>query len=139
MYPCIISSLCISKPIELGIEVINYWFHRKQELISQRFTNDFIIESIKFLLNNNVLFDDHMYLYLLGTAMSTKCAPVCLFNCRLAETKLFINKLPKYFNKSECKLIMELLKRYMDDGLCFGHQLLHDRGPYDIETSPLIC
>ena len=65
--------------------------------------------------------------------------PVCLFNCRLEETKLFINKLPKYFNESECKLIMELLKRYMDDGLCFGHQLLHDRGPYDIETSPLIC
>ena len=99
MYPCIISSLCISTPIELGIEVINYWFHRKRELISQRFTNDFIIESIKF----------------------------------------FINKLPKYFNESECKLIMELLKRYMDDGLCFGHQLLHDREPYDIETSPLIC
>ena len=65
--------------------------------------------------------------------------PVCLFNYRLEETKLFINKLPKYFNESECKLIMELLKRYMDDGLCFGHQLLHDRGPYDIEISPLIC
>ena len=71
---CIISSLCISTPTELGIEAINYWFHRKRELISQRFTNDFIIESIKFLLKN-VLFYDHMYLYLLGTAMGTKCAP----------------------------------------------------------------
>ena len=72
---CIISSLCISTPTELGIEAIDYWFHRKRELISQRFTNDFIIESIKFLLKNNVLFYDHMYLYLLGTAMGTKCAP----------------------------------------------------------------
>ena len=72
---CIISSLCISTPTELGIEVINHWFHGKRELISQRFTNDFIIESIKFLLKNNVLFYDHMYLYLLGTAMGTKCAP----------------------------------------------------------------
>ena len=47
----------------------------------------------------------------LGTAMSTN----------LEETKLFSNELPKYFNESECKFIIELLKRYMDDGLSFGH------------------
>ena len=39
--------------------------------------------------------------------------------CYLEETKLFTSELPKYFNESECKLIMELLKRYMDDGFIF--------------------
>ena len=62
-----------------------------------------------------------MYLQLLGTAMDTKCAPryACPAVGYLEETKLFINKLPKYFNVSELKLIMELLKRYMDDGFIF--------------------
>ena len=35
----------------------------------------------------------------------------------LEKTKRFTYELPKYFNESECKLIMERLKRYMDD--CF--------------------
>ena len=37
----------------------------------------------------------------------------------LEETKLVTNELPKYFNGSKCKLIMELLKRYMDSGFIF--------------------
>ena len=75
MYSCNISSSCTSIPTELGVEAISYWFHRKRELIPQRFTNDFITESLKFALKNNVLFGDHIYLYLLGTAMDTKCVP----------------------------------------------------------------
>ena len=53
--------------------------------------------------------------------MGTKFAPLyaCLTVGYLEDTKLFTNKLPKYFNESECKLIMELLKRYMDDGFIF--------------------
>ena len=60
-----------------------------------------------------------MYLQLLGTAVGTKCALpyACLTVGCLEETKVFTNKLPKCFNESEWKLIMELLKRYMDD--CF--------------------
>ena len=62
-----------------------------------------------------------MYFQLLGTAMGTKCAPLyaCLTVDYLGETKLFTNELPKYFEKSEYKLTMELLKRYMDDGFIF--------------------
>ena len=120
MYSCDISSLYISIPTELGIEAVNYWLHKKRELIPQRFTNDFIMESLKFVLKNNkVLFDDHMYLQLLGTAMSTKCAPSYAYltvRC-LEKTKLFTCEIPKYFNECECKLNMEQLKRYMDD--CF--------------------
>ena len=62
-----------------------------------------------------------MYLQLLGTVMGTKCAPpyACLTVGYLEETKIFTNELPKYFKESECKLIMELLKRYMDDDFIF--------------------
>ena len=62
-----------------------------------------------------------MYLQLPGTAMGTKCAPpyACLTVGYLEETKLFTYELPQYFNESECELIMELLKRYMDDGFIF--------------------
>ena len=49
-----------------------------------------------------------MYLQLLGARNECiMCSPVCLVK---KETKLFTNKLPKYFNESECKLIMDLLK-----------------------------
>ena len=53
--------------------------------------------------------------------MVTKCPSsfACLTAGYLEVARLFINELPKYFNESECKLIMELLKRYMDDGLIF--------------------
>ena len=53
--------------------------------------------------------------------MGTKCAPpfACLTVGYLEKTKLFTNKLPKYFNESECKLIMELLKRDRNDGFIF--------------------
>ena len=120
MYSCDISSLYILIPTELGVEAISYWLHKKRELIPQRFTNDFIMESLKSVLKNNkVLFNDHMYLELLGTAMSTKCAPPYAYLTvhYLEKPKRFTYELPKYFYESECKLIMERLKRYMDD--CF--------------------
>ena len=48
------------------------------------------------------------------------CSPYsCLTVGYLEETKLFAYEVQKYFNESECKLIMELLKRYMDDGFIF--------------------
>ena len=78
--------------LKLGTDAVSYWLHQRRESIPQQFTNDFIIESLKFALkNNNVLFDDHMYLQLPGTAMGTKCAPpyACLTAGYLEETKLF--------------------------------------------------
>ena len=53
--------------------------------------------------------------------MGTKCAPLyaCLTVGYLEATKRFTSELQKYINESECKLIMELLKRYMDDGFIF--------------------
>ena len=132
MYSCDISSLYTAIPTELGMDAISYWLHKKRKLIPQLFTNDFIIESLKFVLKNNNVFFDDLYLYLYLTiwwhvpsitwnSNEHKCAPsyACLTVGYLKETKRFTYELPKYFNESECKLIMELLKRYMDDGFIF--------------------
>ena len=46
---------------------------------------------------------------------------ICLSNCWLfkRDKTFHHNELQKYFNESERRLIMELLKRYMDDGFIF--------------------
>ena len=63
-----------------------------------------------------------MYLQLPGTAIRAKCAPLyaCLTVGYLEDKTFHRKKLPKYFNESERRLIMELLKRYMDMVLSFG-------------------
>ena len=43
-------------PTELAIEAIRYWLHKKQDIIPQWFTNDFIIESLKFVLKKQQCF-----------------------------------------------------------------------------------
>ena len=62
-----------------------------------------------------------MTTYTFVPSLGTKYAPpyACLTVGYLEETKLFTYELPQYFNESECELIMELLKRYMDDGFIF--------------------
>ena len=85
-----------------------------------------MIESLKFVLKTTTTvswkqhvtkFDDHIYPQLLGTAIGTKCASsyACLTVGYLEETKPFTKELQKYFNVSECKLIMEPLQRYTKD------------------------
>ena len=50
MYSCDIESLYTSRPTEFGLEAIEYWIMRKRDLIQQRFTTEFILELIKFIL-----------------------------------------------------------------------------------------
>ena len=114
---CDISILYSLIPTEFGIEAIRYWLNKKQGLIPQWFTNDFIIDSLKFVLKKKQYFIWWPHV----PSMGTKCAPpyACLTVGFFEEAKLFTNELPKYFNGSKCKSIMELLKRYMDDGFIF--------------------
>ena len=80
MYSCDIESLYTSRPTEFGLEAIEYWIMRKRDLIQQRFTTEFILELIKFILkNNNFLFHSKMFNRITGTAMGTKCAPSYVF------------------------------------------------------------
>ena len=61
---------------ELGLRAVNFWLSKHPELIHKRFTKEFILESIKIILeNNNFLFNDLMHNQIRGTAMGTKFLP----------------------------------------------------------------
>ena len=62
-----------------------------------------------------------MFNQICGTAMVTKCALPYAYQ---GVTKLFMQKLPKYFYNEECLLIKELFKRYMDGGFIFCSKYL---------------
>ena len=59
-----------------------------------------------------------MFLQLVGTAMGTKFAQpyVCLNVGYLEETILFPQPLALHFTLTECKVIEEIFKCFMDDG-----------------------
>ena len=62
-----------------------------------------------------------MFNQICGTAMVTKCALPYAYQ---GVTKLFMQKLPKYFYNEECLLIKEFFKRYMDGGFIFCSKYL---------------
>ena len=87
-----IVSLYTSISHELGITAIKYWITKHRDLIPERFTIEFIMESLKFVLNNNnFIFDGQMRHQETGTSMGTKLAPpyACLSIGYLEETVLF--------------------------------------------------
>ena len=58
------------------LEAIEFWLDKYPSLIHRRFTNQFILEGIKTILeNNNFLFGDQFCNQIRGTAMGTKFAP----------------------------------------------------------------
>ena len=114
---CDIQSFYTSIPTDLGLKAISYWI--KKDLILDRFTYDFIIESLDFVLNNNnFLFDDQLYHQQKGTTMGKIVAPpyACLVIGYLEEVILFPRELPKHFPPHICKIIESFFKRFMDDG-----------------------
>ena len=103
---------------DLGIKAINSWLSKYPELIYERFSKEFILESIKIILeNNNFYFNDKMYTQVRGTAMGTKFAPTyaTLVLAHLEE-KLYVQTEIK-FDKDFARYIKDNWKRFLDD--CF--------------------
>ena len=90
------------------------------------FTKTFHSAASFKLLNNNFQFDSYVILQLVGPAMGTKFAPpyACLSVGYLEETILFPQLLPLYFTLTECKLIEEIFKHFMDDSFVYGQKML---------------
>ena len=108
MYSYDVVSLYTSIPHELGLTAIDYWIDARSDLIPERFSTSFILEAIKFVLENNSFsFNNKMFRQILGTAMGTKLAPpyACLTMGYLEETILFPITLKKYFNSQSCDYI----------------------------------
>ena len=63
-------------PHEYGLEAIEYWLDKFPESLHRRFPKEFVLESVKFILeNNNLNFDNEYFNQIKGTAMGTIFAP----------------------------------------------------------------
>ncbi|GAB1597911.1 uncharacterized protein LOC115215981, partial [Argonauta hians] len=63
-------------PHEYGLEAIQYWLNHSPTTLHERMNQDFIIEGLKFILQNNYFgFNNTTYRQTSGTAMGTKAAP----------------------------------------------------------------
>ena len=115
---CDVTSLYTSIPLELGIEAITHWLSKLSHLIPQRFSSNFVIESIQFVLENNYFsFDGTIWRQCIGTAMGKAFAPpyACLTMGFLEETRLFPCLLPANFDEETTALIIEFFFRFIDD------------------------
>ena len=113
-----VTSLYSSIPHDLGRRALEFWLDKHRHDIPNRFQNEFIIESILFILENNTFhFNDKHFIQKLGTAMGTKVAPTYA-NLVLAylEDKLYTNVAHKY-GQEFTALFRKEWKRYLDD--CF--------------------
>ena len=71
-----VTSLYTNIPHDLGIEAMKFWIEKHRDAVPERFSNDFILESVRFILeNNSFFFNGKNYLQIKGTAMGTKFAP----------------------------------------------------------------
>ena len=101
---------------DLAIEAITYWLDRHPEDIHERFSKDFIIESIKLVLKNNTFtFNGMDFLQMRGTAMGTKMAPtLCTLVLGYLETKLY-SKIEQIYGLEIRNRVEKNFKRYLDD------------------------
>ena len=72
-----IVNLYTNIPHDLGKEAIEYWLRKFPQELPTRISVEFLLEGIKFILENNYFcFNDTYFLQTNGTAMGTKFAPI---------------------------------------------------------------
>ena len=125
---------------ELGIKAIDNWLTKYPNLIHKRFSKEFILESIKTILeNNNFLFNDVMYNQVRGTAMGTKFAPTYATLVLAYLEEILYTKVAMTFDQEFALYIKENWKRFLDDCFIFWskgennlktfHSILNDLHP----------
>ena len=103
---------------ELGLKAIRYWLTKHRQQIPDRFSNEFIIDALQLVIENNVFyFDGCFYSQNKGVAMGTKVAPTYATLVLGYLEKLFYSKVEEKFGTSMKDYIVNSWKRFLDD--CF--------------------
>ena len=113
-----VESLYSNIPHDLGLDAIKFWLQKHPEDRHRRFTDNFILDSIEFILQNNTFyFNGEHYRQRKGTAMGTKFAPVyaTLVIGYLEET--LYRKVANEFGQQFGEYFMKFWNRFLDD--CF--------------------
>lgn len=115
---------------DLGLTAVKYWLERNRGDVQARFTNEFILESLEFILkNNNFQFNDINYNQTKGTAMGTKVAPTyATLTIGYLEQKLY-EEIEKKWGENFKLQFIQIWKRFLDD--CF---IPWNRSKDDIKT-----
>ena len=101
---------------DLGIEAIKFWLEKYRTAIPNRFSNEFIIKSTAFILENNTFyFNGEHFKQIKGTAMGTKFAPVyATLVLGYLEQKLY-QQITTEFGTSYGTYFRNNWKRFLDD------------------------
>ena len=123
-----VTSLYSNISHELGLKAIKYWLDNFPDDIHERFSKQFILRSIKLILESNTFeFGSLHFKQVLGTAMGTKFAPsYATLVLAFLEIKLYKIVEEKY-DTVYSEYIKNSFKRYLDD--CF---LIWDNSKGDI-------
>ena len=124
-----VENLYTNIPHDLGLEAIKYWLEKHPKELPTRISKHFILEGIKFILENNYFcFYDTHFLQIKGTAMGTKFAPIyATLVLAYLEEKLY-TRLEQEFDLDFKHYIQENFKRFLHD--CF---ILFTRSKHNLE------
>jgi len=111
-----VKSLYTSIPHDLGLKAVDYFLTTFNNELHPRFSKQFILESVNFILKNNSLtFDELYYLQLQGTAMGTIFAPTyASLTMAFHETSLY-DVIENKFGDLAKNYFVENWKRFLDD------------------------
>ena len=103
-------------PHEYGLEAIEYWLDKFPESLNPRFSKEFLLESVKFILeNNNLNFDSEYLNKIKGTVMGAIFAPTYA-NLTMGFFELaFCDLCRDKFGEDLGNFIFENWSRFLDD------------------------
>ena len=101
----------------LGLKAINYWIEMYPELLPSRFSKNFVLEALTFVLKNNTgYFNGNFYRQKIGTATGIKPAGTYAdLVMGYLEIKLF-SKLKSHKGTKIAHYFWQHYRRYLDDG-----------------------
>ncbi|XP_071172172.1 uncharacterized protein [Mytilus edulis] len=113
-----IVSLYTNIPHDLGITAVKYWLENTENVIENRLTKEFILASLKLILERNIFYFNGTYYHQKkGTAMGTKMAPSYATLVLGYLEQLLYEKMSHKYGNEFAIYIRQNWKRFLDD--CF--------------------
>ena len=122
-----VKSMYESLTQKLGLPSLRYYLTQFKYLLPPRFTVDFVIEAMTFVLNNNTgYFNGEIYRQVTGTATGIKPAPPYAdLSMGYLEIQLFY-KLRAKLGSKVATYFWDGYRRFLDDGIIFWDKRLCD-------------
>ncbi|NQY54727.1 MAG: GIY-YIG nuclease family protein [Campylobacteraceae bacterium] len=99
------------------MKAIRYWLYKYPSLLHERFSIDFVLEALEFVLDNsNFQFNNNFYSLISGTVTGTKVAPTYAnLTVAFLEISLY-DKVKEIYGENIQKYVISNWKRFLDDG-----------------------